>query len=109
MADMNQRIRNIGIVPVIKLDSADQAKPLAQALIAGGLPVAEVTFRTSAGEESIRIMRAEFPTMLVGAGTITTVESAGKQSPLEPSLWISGYSEDVVSFCQAKGIPVYPE
>ena len=109
MPDMNQRIRNIGIVPVIKLDSIDQAKPLAQALIAGGLPVAEVTFRTAAGEESIRIMRTEFPTMLVGAGTITNVESAGKAIAAGAQFVVSpGYSEEVVSFCQAKGIPVYP-
>ena len=64
----------IGIVPVIKIDDAKDAKPLANALIKGGLPCAEVTFRTSAAKEAIKIMTSEFPEMLVGAGTVLTCQ-----------------------------------
>ena len=67
-----EQISKIGIVPVIALNDAKDAKPLAKALCDGGLPVAEVTFRTDAAEESIRIMAQEFPEMLVGAGTVLT-------------------------------------
>ena len=75
MADMHETIRNIGIVPVIKIDFPEQALPLGKALLAGGLPVAEITFRTAAGEEGIRILSSQLPQLLVGAGTITSVEA----------------------------------
>ena len=64
------------IIPVVKLDRVSDAKPLGEALCKGGLPVAEVTFRTEAAEESIRIMRKEFPEMMVGAGTVLNEEQA---------------------------------
>ncbi len=109
MSTIHQKVREIGIVPVIKLDSTDYAKPLGHALIAGGLPVAEITFRTAAGEESIRIMRKEFPNMLVGAGTITNVDSARRAIEAGAQFVVSpGYSEDVVAYCIEKGITVYP-
>ena len=63
------------IVPVVKLDYADQAQPLGEALCSGGLPVAEITFRTDAAEESIKTMKKEFPEMTVGAGTVVNAES----------------------------------
>ena len=69
MNDVLQRIYEIGIVPVIAIDDANKAVPLAKALVRGGLPAAEVTFRTAAAEEAIRKIRAEVPEMLVGAGT----------------------------------------
>ena len=69
-----EEISKIGILPVVVLEDAKDAKPLAKALCAGGLPCAEVTFRTAAAKESIAIMRKEFPEMLVGAGTVLTVE-----------------------------------
>ena len=109
MAEIHDRIRETGIVPVIKIDSTDQAKPLALALIAGGIPIAEVTFRTAAGEESIRIIRKEVPDMLVGAGTITNVAMATQAIDAGAQFIVSpGYSDDVVSYCQAQNIPVYP-
>ena len=73
-----EEISKIGIVPVIALDDAKDAKPLAEALMNGGLPCAEVTFRTDAAEESIRIMTQSFPEMLVGAGTVLTTEQADR-------------------------------
>ena len=67
-----KKISDIGIVPVVAIDDAKKAVPLAKVLVAGGLPVAEVTFRTAAGEEAIRTISREVPEMLVGAGTVLT-------------------------------------
>ena len=72
MNDIVKELGLIGIVPVIALDRVEDAQPLAQALIRGGLPCAEVTFRTAAAEESIKIMTAQYPELLVGAGTVLT-------------------------------------
>ncbi|TXK19522.1 bifunctional 4-hydroxy-2-oxoglutarate aldolase/2-dehydro-3-deoxy-phosphogluconate aldolase [Homoserinibacter sp. GY 40078] len=96
------------LVPVIALDSAEQADPLAAALVAGGLPVAEVTFRTAAAAESIRIM-SERGDVLVGAGTVITPQQvdtavdAGAQFVVSP-----GLSASVVERCRERGIPVLP-
>ncbi len=65
-----EELSKIGIVPVIALEDAADAEPLAKALISGGLPCAEVTFRTEAAEDAIRIITEKFPEMLVGAGTV---------------------------------------
>ena len=74
MDEIFEKIGLIGIVPVIKIDDAKKAVPLAKALIKGGLPVAEVTFRTDEAAEAIRQISAQFPGMLVGAGTVLTTE-----------------------------------
>jgi 2-dehydro-3-deoxyphosphogluconate aldolase/(4S)-4-hydroxy-2-oxoglutarate aldolase len=91
MNEILEQIYRIGIVPVIALDDAKDAKPLAEALIKGGLPCAEVTFRTAAAEEAIRIMAGEFPEMLVGAGTVLTTEqvdrAVGAGLKFEKSCW----------------------
>ena len=76
MNDVIQKIYDIGIVPVIAIDDADKAVPLAKAMVKGGLPAAEVTFRTAAAEEAIKRIVAEVPEMLVGAGTVLTKEQA---------------------------------
>ena len=73
-----EKIEKIGIVPVVVLNDAKDAEPLAKALCNGGLPCAEVTFRTEAAEESIRIMTEKFPEMLVGAGTVLTTEQVDR-------------------------------
>ena len=78
MNEVLEKIQKIGIVPVVVLDDAKDAAPLAKALCEGGLPCAEVTFRTAAAEESIRIMAKEFPEMLVGAGTVLTTEQVDR-------------------------------
>ena len=78
MNDVIQKIYDIGIVPVIAIDDADKAVPLAKALVKGGLPAAEVTFRTAAAEEAIKRIVAEVPEMLVGAGTVLTKEQADR-------------------------------
>lgn len=97
------------IVPVVKLDRVSDAKPLGEALCAGGLGVAEVTFRTDAAEESIRIMKKEFPDMLVGAGTVVNVEQAKRALDAGSSFLVSpGISRPVVEFALDNKIPVFP-
>ena len=78
MNEVLEQFKKIGIIPVVVLDDAKDAKPLGQALMEGGLPCAEVTFRTEAAEESIRILTKEFPDMLVGAGTVLTTEQVDR-------------------------------
>ena len=82
MNQILEEISNIGVVPVVAIDHKDDAAPLADALTKGGLPCAEVTFRTPAAEESIRIMAEQFPDMLLGAGTVLTTEQAQSCFPL---------------------------
>lgn len=97
------------IVPVVKLDRTSDAKPLGEALCAGGLPVAEVTFRTDAAEESIRIMKNEFPEMMVGAGTVVNVEQAKRALDAGASFLVSpGISRAVVEFALNSKLPVFP-
>lgn len=97
------------IVPVVKLDRTSDAKPLGEALCAGGLPVAEVTFRTDAAEESIRIMKKEFPEMMVGAGTIVNVEQAKRALDAGAAFLVSpGISRTVVEFALDNKLPIFP-
>lgn len=104
-----EQIAKIGIVPVIALDHTKDAEPLAKALCEGGLPCAEVTFRTAAAEESIRIMTTEFPDMLVGAGTVLTVEQVDQAVYAGAKFIVSpGLNPKVVGYCIEKGIPVVP-
>lgn len=109
---MNQvlkRIQMMGIVPVIKLDDPKDAVPLASALCEGGLPCAEVTFRTAAAEESIRLMREAFPEMLIGAGTVLTTEQVDSAVNAGASFIVSpGLNQKVVGYCMEKNIPITP-
>ncbi len=109
MNEVLEKISKVGIVPVVVLDDAKDAKPLAEALIKGGLPCAEVTFRTAAAEESIRIMASEFPDMLVGAGTVLTTEQVDRAVNAGAKFIVSpGLNPKVVQYCIDKGIPVTP-
>ena len=104
-----EEIKKIGIVPVVVLDDEKDAKPLAKALCEGGLPCAEVTFRTKAAEESIRIMSKEYPNMLVGAGTVLTTEQVDRAVEAGAKFIVSpGLNPKIVSYCIEKGIPVTP-
>ena len=109
MNDIIKQIGLIGIVPVIALDRVEDAEPLADALIKGGLPCAEVTFRTAAAEESIRIMSEKFPQMLVGAGTVLTTEQVDRAVAAGAKFIVSpGLNPRIVKYCVDKGIPVTP-
>ena len=104
-----EEFSKIGIIPVIALDDAKDAAPLAEALIKGGLPCAEVTFRTAAAEESIRIMAQEFPEMLVGAGTVLTTEQVDRAVNAGAKFIVSpGLNPKIVKYCIEKGVPVTP-
>ena len=104
-----EKIQEIGIVPVVVLDDVKDAKPLAQALCEGGLPCAEVTFRTPAAEESIRIMSEEFPQMLVGAGTVLTTEQVDRAVAAGAKFIVSpGLNPRIVNYCVEQGIPITP-
>lgn len=109
MNEVLEKIQKIGIVPVVVLNDAKDAAPLAKALCEGGLPCAEVTFRTEAAEESIRIMTTEFPQMLVGAGTVLTTEQVDRAVGAGAKFIVSpGLNPKVVKYCIEKGIPVTP-
>ena len=96
-------------VPVIAIDDAEKAVPLARALTAGGLPAAEVTFRTAAGEEAIRRIARECPEVLVGAGTVLNLEQCGRALAAGARFIVSpGYNEALVNYCVEKGVPVLP-
>ena len=110
MNDLQKRISEIGVVPVIKLNHPERdAAPLAKALIAGGVPVAEVTFRAAGAAIAIKTMREQFPEMLVGAGTVLTTGqvdeamAAGAQFIVTP-----GMDPELVEYCQKVGIDVFP-
>lgn len=109
MNEVLEKIQKIGIVPVVVLNDAKDAAPLAKALCEGGLPCAEVTFRTEAAEESIRIMTTEFPQMLVGAGTVLTTEQVDRAVGAGAKFIVSpGLNPKVVKYCIEKGVPVTP-
>lgn len=107
--NLYEQIEQKKIVPVIKLDSSDNAAPLAEALISGGLPVAEVTFRTSAARKSIETMTKKYPDMLVGAGTITSVEQA-KQALDAGAIFLvsAGFNRKVTEYALDQKVPIFP-
>lgn len=109
MKTLEERFYDYAVVPVVVLNNADDAVPLADALIKGGLPCAEVTFRTDAAEESIRRICESFPDMLVGAGTVLTTKQveraykAGAKFILSP-----GFDPEIIDYCISIGLPVLP-
>ena len=106
---MIEQFKKIGIIPVVVLDRASDAEPVGRALMEGGLPCAEVTFRTAAAEEAIRIMSKAFPDMLVGAGTVLSVEQAERAIGAGAKFIVSpGFNSEVVAYCQSREIPITP-
>ena len=97
------------LVPVVKLDRVEDALPLGRALIEGGLPVAEVTFRTEAAEESIRQMSREFPNMLVGAGTVISTNQAEQAVRAGAGFLVSpGISDELAQWAVEHKVPLLP-
>ena len=104
-----EKIGELGIVPVVKIEKAEDALPLGKALIDGNLPIAEITFRTSAAEESIETLTKELPELLVGAGTVLTVEQVKKAISAGAKFIVSpGFNPKVVDYCVENSIPVTP-
>ena len=104
-----EKFAQLGVVPVVVLEDAKDAAPLAKALVEGGLPCAEVTFRTDAAEESIKIMASEYPDMFVGAGTVLTIDQVDRAVAAGAKFIVSpGFDPEVVDYCLSKDIPVFP-
>jgi len=109
MEKIFEALCQIGVVPVIAIDRADDAVPLARALLAGGIGCAEITFRTAAAAEAIRRLTGEVREMLAGAGTVLTVQQA-EQAALAGAQYIvsPGFDAAVVDWCQEHHVPVLP-
>ena len=104
-----EQIYRIGVIPVIAIDDASKAVPLARALVAGGLPAAEVTFRTAAAQEAMEAITAQVPEMLVGAGTVLTHDQVDRALAAGAKFIVTpGLDVDIVKYCQAKGVAVFP-
>ena len=110
MNELQQKISQIGVVPVIKLNHPTRdAAPLAKALIEGGVPVAEVTFRAAGAADAIRIMSESFPEMLVGAGTVLTTKQVDEALAAGAKFIVTpGLDPDIVRYCQEKGVTIFP-
>ena len=110
MNELQQKVSAVGVVPVIKLTNPQRdAAPLSDALCAGGVPIAEITFRAAGADEAMRIMLDRHPEMMVGAGTVLTTEqvdktiAAGGQFVVTP-----GFDPEIVQYCIDKGITCFP-
>lgn len=109
MKNLIEQISATGIVPVVKIDCADDAVPLARALKNGGLNCAEITFRTDAAAESIKRITEAFPDMLVAAGTVLTTEQADAAMAAGAKFLVSpGLNPITVNYCKEKGYPILP-
>jgi 2-dehydro-3-deoxyphosphogluconate aldolase/(4S)-4-hydroxy-2-oxoglutarate aldolase len=108
-SEILQQLRDFGVVPVVAINQAKDAIQLGQALLSGGLPCAEITFRTAAAEEVIKRIASELPQILVGAGTVLTVEQAERAVSAGARFIVSpGFDEKVVSWCLGQGVVVTP-
>ncbi|HMR66901.1 MAG TPA: bifunctional 4-hydroxy-2-oxoglutarate aldolase/2-dehydro-3-deoxy-phosphogluconate aldolase [Anaerolineae bacterium] len=104
-----EQIGHLKLVPVVKIEQTRDALALGQALLAGGLPLAEITFRTEAAAESIRILSDSLPELLVGAGTVLSLEQVRQAKAAGASFIVApGFSPKVVDYCLEHGIPVVP-
>ncbi|MGN0480067.1 MAG: bifunctional 4-hydroxy-2-oxoglutarate aldolase/2-dehydro-3-deoxy-phosphogluconate aldolase [Lachnospiraceae bacterium] len=109
MGKMADKFEELGVIPVVVINDVKDALPLAKALYEGGLPCAEVTFRTAAAEESIRQMHEAYPDMVLAAGTVLTTEQVDRAIAAGASLIVSpGFDPEIVDYCLAKGIEVCP-
>lgn len=103
------KIAELKVVPVVKLDSARDALPVAEALCEGGLPIAEITFRTDAAEEAIRKISADCKDILVGAGTVINVEQAKRALDAGAKFIVTpGISRSVIEFAKDNHVDIFP-
>ena len=110
MNPISKAISDIGVVPVIKLNHPEQdAAPLARALVAGGVPVAEVTFRAAGAATAIKLMSEACPDMLVGAGTVLSTAQVDEALAAGAKFIVTpGMDTEIVAYCQSKNVPIYP-
>ena len=110
MNEIESRVQSIGVVPVIKLNNPERdAVPLAKALIEGGVPVAEVTFRAAGAAKAIKLMHDAYPDMLVGAGTVLTTAQVDEAVAAGASFIVTpGLDPEIVTYCQKIGVQIFP-
>ena len=109
MADICEKMEELGVIPVVVLNDVKDAVPLAKALVEGGIPCAEVTFRTAAAEESIREIKKAYPEMLLIAGTVLTTEQVDRAVAAGAEMIVApGFDPEIVDYCLEKNIPVCP-
>lgn len=109
MKAIERQLEEFGVVPVVVLEDVEDALPLADALVKGGIPCAEVTFRTEAAEESIRRMTEGYPDMLAGAGTVLTTDQVDRAVNAGAKFIVCpGFDPDIVDYCLERDIPVFP-
>lgn len=109
MSNIADVFESFGVIPVVVLNNVEDALPLAKALIDGGLPCAEVTFRTAAAEESIRRIHEAYPEMVLAAGTVLTTEQVDRAVAAGAAVIVSpGFDPEIVDYCISKNIPVMP-
>ena len=107
--EIMQKLGNAGIIPVVVLEHVNDAVPTANALLAGGIGVMEITFRTAAAPEAIQAVAASCPDMLVGAGTVITLEQCKVAAACGAKFIVSpGFDADVAKWCLHTGIAVIP-
>ncbi|ENP8391584.1 bifunctional 4-hydroxy-2-oxoglutarate aldolase/2-dehydro-3-deoxy-phosphogluconate aldolase [Vibrio alginolyticus] len=109
MTTLNEQLANLKVIPVIAINKAEDAIPLGRTLVENGMPCAEITFRTECAAEAIRAMRAEFPEMLIGAGTILTNEQVDQAIEAGVDFIVSpGFNPRTVQYCLDKGVAIVP-
>lgn len=109
MTNVIERVGEFGLVPVVKIDDSGQAVALADALIEGGLPVAEITFRTDAASSAISAIAEARPNMLIGAGTVSNVENAKRAIDAGAKFLVApGLNPAVVEYALAASVPILP-
>lgn len=109
MEKIIEQLHAVGIVPVVKIEDAEKASPMAQALKKGGICCAEITFRTEAAEQAIRNIAASHPEFLIIAGTVLTEDQADRAMKAGATALVSpGFDEQLVAYCQKKHYPIIP-
>ncbi|KXI21068.1 bifunctional 4-hydroxy-2-oxoglutarate aldolase/2-dehydro-3-deoxy-phosphogluconate aldolase [Photobacterium sanguinicancri] len=109
MTTLNEQLANLKVIPVIAINKAEDAIPLGRALVENGMPCAEITFRTECAADAIRAMRAEFPDMLIGAGTILTNQQVDEAIDAGVDFIVSpGFNPRTVQYCIDKNMPIVP-
>ena len=110
MNEIEKKVQSIGVVPVIKLNNPDRdAVPLAKALIDGGVPVAEVTFRAAGAAKAIKAMHDAYPEMLVGAGTVLTTDQVDEAMAASAQFIVTpGMDPEIVAYCKKVGVQIFP-
>ncbi|MEZ9073995.1 bifunctional 4-hydroxy-2-oxoglutarate aldolase/2-dehydro-3-deoxy-phosphogluconate aldolase [Vibrio splendidus] len=109
MTTLNEQLANLKVIPVIAINRAEDAIPLGKALVENGMPCAEITLRTEYAIEAIRIMRKEFPDMLIGSGTVLTNEQVDASIEAGVDFIVSpGFNPRTVQYCIDKGVAIVP-